>query len=385
METKPKAKRGPKPKTPEIVLTDAHKDVIRALWDKESLDVVAQKAFSNPALTLNSLETNAVRTFIASMGEPRVEQKPKIEKMNELTPELKANINALMEREEPPSVKEVVEMLFGVIPDLSPLHWQYRLVHEYIKFVREDAVDMWDEPVKTRRYTPPQKFSSMIGMCNRYVINPNDSNKALYDQATMKKAQENNLRALLGHMNNAHFITRASLYQRQADRNLFESTFVRHLHDKAADLTQEEVDIYITIAVEVVRVSQFDRDIALQERLRNNILETAGADENKVKLSMSLVESINTMMTKRDSSSKLVHTLVNSVAGERSKRINSRSGGTDSLVTLINLWIDEQSRMDLIALAKKEKEEDEKEFGRIASLDDAIALMAGLSREEAMM
>jgi hypothetical protein len=89
------------------------------------------------------------------------------------------------------------------------------------------------------------------------------------------------------------------------------------------------------------------------------------------------------MMNKRDDSSKLIQNLIKSVAGERAKRLSGKDNKNDALINLINLWTEEQSRMDLIKLAKKEHEEDEAEFGRIASLDDAIALMAGLSREEA--
>ena len=369
-----------------IVLTDAQKDVVRTLWDKEPQDIVAQKAFSDTSLTLNSPETATVKAFMATIGEDvSAVVLPKPEKQDELTKEQKRNISALMEREDPPTVKEVVEMLFGACDDMSPLHWQYRLVYSYVKEIKEEATDMWDEPVETRRYHPPGKLDSIIGMANRYVGNPHDPGKALYDKPTLKKAQDANLRALANHMKNDHFVTRASLYQRQAERNLFESSFVRHLHDKAADLTQEEVDIYITIAVEIVRVSQFDRDIALQERIRNNALEKATIDPEKARLSMTLVESISTMMTKRDASNKSIHSLINSVAGERAKRIGSKTGGNDSFSTLINLWIEEVSRMDLLELAKKEHKEDEEEYNRIASLDDAIALMAGLSREEARL
>jgi hypothetical protein len=367
----------------EISLTEAQKEVVRAYWDKESIDIVAQRAFEKPDISMNSPEAGAVRSFIATLGAPAHEEpKPRV-RPTELTETQKNNIAALLENEPPPSVREIVSMLFGEIKDLSPLHAEYKLVFAHIRHVREDATDMWDEPVETRRYHPPTKLTNMIGMANRYVGNPHDPNKALYDMANMKKAQDANLRALLSYMQNAHFVTRASLYQRQADRNLFESTFVQHLHDKAADLSAEEVDIYITIAVEIVRVAQFDRDIALQERIRNNILESAGADESKVKLSMSLVESINSMMNKRDDSSKLIQNLIKSVAGERAKRLSGKDNKNDALINLINLWTEEQSRMDLIKLAKKEHEEDDAEFGRIASLDDAIALMAGLSREEA--
>lgn len=378
----PPKKRGRPKRPPE--LTDAQKETVRALWDKEPIDVVAQKVFANSRLDLNSPETLVVREYIATLdgAEPVVEKER--EKITELTEAMKVNIEALLATDEPPTVKEIVLMLFPDIKDLSPLHKEYKLVYEHVKHLKEDAVDAWDEPVETRRYTPPQKLVSVIGMTNRFVGNPHDPTKQLYDIATMKKAQQANLHALMSYMKTAHFVTRASLYQRKADRDLFESTFVRHVHDKAADLTPEEVDMYITIAVEVVRVSQFDRDIALQERIRNNVLEGNGDSEGKVKLSMSLVDSINSMMDKRDASNKQIQSLIKSVAGERAKRLDGKQTTNDSIVNLINLWIEEQTRQDLIALAKKEHEEDEAEFGRIASLDDAIALMAGLTRNEAV-
>ncbi len=373
-----------KKKAPQITLTEAQQDIIRMYWDKDPLDVVAQKAFGNPALTLNSPETLVVRAFVATLGEsPKPVAPVKREKPVALTEDQKNNIRVLMEQDEPPTVKEVVEMIYGEIPDLSHLHGEYRLVHAFIKEIREDALDMWDEPVDRRRYNPPVKLQSVIGLANRYVGNPHEPGRALYDLAQLKKNQEANLHALLSYLQTSHFVTRACLYQKQADRDLFESTFVRHVHDKAADILPEEVDIYITIAVETVRVSQFDRDIALQERVRNNALESANGDENKVKLSMSLVESISTMMTKRDSSSKLVLTLINNVAGKRAERLNSKGGNVDMLINWLNLWMAEKTREDMLAMAEKHREEDEQEFDRIKNLDQMVALMAGLSKEEA--
>jgi hypothetical protein len=376
-EVKPKRNR----KVKKFELTDVQKEVINELWDKEPLNVVAQRAFMNSSLDLNSPETQAVREYIASLGESEPKER---EKVTELTEAQKNNIRALLDTEEPPTVREITLMLFPDIKDLGSLHKEYRLVYDFVKLENENATDAWDEPVETRRYQPPLKMVSLIGMANRYVGNPHDPGKSLYDMATLKKAQDANLRALLSYMKTSHFVTRASLYQRKADRDLFESTFVRHVHDKAAELTAEEVDTYITIAVEVVRVSQFDRDIALQERIRNNVLEGAGDADAKIKLSMSLVESINSMMDKRDASNKQIQSLIKSVAGERAKRLSGKGVSNDAIVNLINLWIEEQSRLDLIALAKKEHEEDEKEFGRIRDLDEAIALMAGLTHAEAV-
>lgn len=383
----------PVKKTPKKVkpleLVEDQKELIRRIWDKKDLLVVIGETFGgDPTLTLDSPEGKAVRLFISTIDTvaPIVEP-PKEEvrlKQTKLTQEQIDNITVLLENESPPTVKEIVKLLFGEIKDLSPLHTEYRMVYAAVKKINEEATNIWDEPVTSRRYEPPKSLSAMIGMTNRYVGNPANPSKALYDPATIKKSHENNLNALVSYMKNVKFFQQASQYDRQADRNLFESTFVRHVQDKASDLSPEEVDTYINIATETVKVARFDRDILYQERIRDNIFEAHGTTENSQKLSMPLVESIKTLIGNRDGSNKHLHKLIESVSGARSERLKLNNNRNDALINIISKWTEEKGRNELIALAKKEHMEDVAEFDRIETLDDTWALMAGLTRKEAL-
>jgi hypothetical protein len=200
----------------------------------------------------------------------------------------------------------------------------------------------------------------------------------------MKPGQEKNLKALLSYMRNTKFILQASQYDKKADRDLFESTFVRFVQDKAADLVPEEVDMYVSAAAETVHVSQTERGIQKQEDMIEECLnDKDDKDGGKIRLSMSLVDSVNSLRDKLDKSKGRLKGLIESVSGSRSKRIDNKSNKDDHLGNLLALWSDPETRARLIELGLKEHEEDAKEYVRIRDAEDTWALIAGMDEDEA--
>jgi hypothetical protein len=301
-----------------------------------------------------------------------------------LTPEQKTNIESLLNQDEIPAIREIFKMVFPDMKNYSTLCAEYQAVSKFIKETNEDAIDIWEEPVTERRYKPPGSWSILLGIVNKSVGNRHDINRALYDPAKMKAVDERNIKALFSYMRNNEFILRASQYDKKADRESFINTFIRNTHDKAADLTADEVDAYLDLCSETIQANQINREVQHQQKLISDCLNGEDDEEgSKARLSMSLVESINSLREKLDKSKRHIHTLRTSVSGSRKDRLDSKKTKDDHLGNWFALWVEELTRKDIIALGKKEHEEDKVEYGRIKSMDDSWALVAGMTEEEA--
>lgn len=375
-----------------LELTEEQKQFVQENWTKMDLKTLTQKTFNNPEINGHHTEAKSIKAYISSLS-PNGEETPAIKTTQrvtkgsfELTPAQKATIDSLLNTDQPPSTKEIFKLLFPKITLKHYLIPEYKAVAKYIREVNEEAVDIWDEPVENRRYKPPKIYPAVIGLVNRYVSNPFDPSKAMYDPANIKPAHEKNLKALMSYMQMTRFVLQASQYDKKADRDLFESTFVRQVQDKAADLTPEEVDMYIAVAQETVSVAQIERSITRQERLIDETLEEKDDKEgSKARLSMSLVESVNSLREKLDKSKGRLKGLIESVAGSRKDRLDGKANQNDSIANLIGAWMDEKRRQEMIAIAKKEHAEDAAEMERLESLDDTFALIAGMSKQEAIL
>ncbi len=374
-----------------IELTDEQKIFIAAHWANPEwpLDRITKHVFNNPELNGHHTEGKSVRTYIATLGQPgeeppkpRTTASPKKGRY-ELTPEQKTNIEAMLNQEEVPLTKEIFRLIFPDIKEVSYIGPEYQAISRFIRETNEEAVDIWEEPVSERRYKPPGSWLILLGFVNRVVGNPKDLNRVLYDHTKMKGAEERNLKALYSYMKIDTFINRASRYEKRMERDTFLSTFIRNIQDKAADLIPEEVDAYMDLAAETVQGNQIEREIQVQQKLLSEAFEGTDEDGSKAKASMSLVESTNYLRDKLKETKNRIDKLRKDLAGSRKDRIDSRKTKDDHLGNWFALWVEEQSRKDLIALGKKEHEEDRAEFGRIKSMDDSWALIAGMTEEEA--
>jgi hypothetical protein len=373
-------------KSAPLVLSEAQQSVVKEIWDKEDLVTVAQRVFALPDLESHAPEVKAVRSYIATLGQPLatvVKEKKPLKGPVKLTEAQVTNIAAMLNRDEPPTVREITLMMFPDIKDLTPLHGEYKAVYAAVRDINEEAVSIWDEPVENRRYRPPISYPAMIGAINRHVGNPHDPQRALFDAANMKSQHERNIKALLSYMKTQRFVLSASQYDKKADRDLFESSFVNLTYDKAADLLPEDVDMYVSAAIETVEGSKFQRDIIRYERVINDYMDGDLDGEKRSNLSKPFVDALTALRQKAGESKKRHTDLLNGVAGARGKRIESKAGVNESLINFLALWTEEEDRNRLLEFAKQEHEEDGKEFERLRDLDDVMALVAGQSANEA--
>ncbi len=257
--------------------------------------------------------------------------------------------------------------------DLTNLSKEVRTINEYIKTLNLQIVHQDPQEVPEDEYRPPKTFERMLQRVNRYIFEGIDK-----DKVTPRQKREIN--ALIGYLNTFRFIHQINMFDISNDRDLFESSFIRYTHNKS-DLTQEEVDQYIVLSNEVVISSKIQRRT---ERLQGLLDAVSQADDDNVRISMSLVEAINTAQNEYNQCVNRQQKLLNDLKEKRSDRLKNQIKENASIINLVQMWKDEESRKKLIALADLRKQAVKQEIDRLHTMDDVKARILGLTEDEAL-
>ena len=268
---------------------------------------------------------------------------------------------------------EMARMVFDD-PKISPLDIRYKILIDHVNSIPNQVKysDTNDDAPVEGGYQPPKSESRALVRVNKYVHHGIDKDKI---SAKNKK----NLATLIGYMHTYRFLHQISTYAAETDRELFESSFVRYTWDKA-DLTQEEVDQYIVLSAEVVIASNIQRRVErLQQLLDQNAEDTEGR-----RMAMSLVEAINTAQTEYNQCVNRQTKLLNELKEKRSQRMSKIMQESASILNLVELWKDEESRTKMIKIAELRKKNISEEIERLSSMEDIKSRILGISEEEVL-
>jgi len=340
---------------------------------------ITKIVFSNESLDGRCIEGKSVKAFLVSNG-----GKPKTAKFEKTTKDvllseaqkeiIASNIGGVT------NTVEMTRLVFKIphTQKVEPLGKQFKSVFAYMKSISEGK-NTNDEPVEEILYRPPAAIQHVIGKANSYVTNRGSgTRKKIYDWNNLTRDDTKNLEALVGYMNIQRFVYQASQYTKRIDRILYESNFIRYVHNKP-DLTEEEVDQYIALCEEVVlAVSASRRKIKLEQ-----LVEDITEGEEKKVVSMSIVELINSLKKEIEDSKKRQEKLINVLAGTRRDRIKGQVDRNASIINLVEAWQNEEKRLQIIELGIKEHSSDEKEIDRLSNLDAVVALIAAITKGEA--
>lgn len=223
-------------------------------------------------------------------------------------------------------------------------------------------------------YKAPKTFDRMLGRINKYINPALDKNK-------LTTRQKKEIEGLIGYINTYRLLHIINTYDSNTDRDLFESSFIRYTYDKI-DLLQEEVDQYIVLSAEVVISSNIQRRV---ETLQTLLDEAASSgDGESTRISMSLVEAINTAQTEYNQCVNRQQKLLDSLKQKRSDRLSKQIKENASILNLVQMWKDEESRIKLIKLAELRKKAISQEVEKLSTMDEVKARIMGLSEDEAL-
>lgn len=360
-----------------IELTEEQKKIVLDQYDKMSLPFLTKLIFKDESLDGRSNQGKAIKKFLSEQSKEirtsKYEKMPSIE----LTEENKAFLKDSIENKNSRPI-ELARIIFKN-DKLSQNSKEFRAVYEYVKSIDPNQAPMADEPVDNREYKPPMNVQAIAGRVNEYV-QTGDSQKKIYDPNNLKPAEEKRCKILMSYMKSIRFTYQASSYDKKIDRILFESEFVRFTYDKE-DLTKEEITQYVSLCAEIVNEARTERILS---HLQNDVeMGLASSDPETRKYSQGLSENVNAWRQKVEASKKAQAQLLDKLTESRAQRLEGKMNQNASVLSLLDLWINEENRKQLIDLGKREKEEDKEEVKRIKSFDDVVAICAGQTEEEA--
>jgi hypothetical protein len=130
-----------------------------------------------------------------------------------------------------------------------------------------------EEPKNTNplgEYFPPRRTDQTLYRINKYL-------NIGWEQTKLKAVQLKQVETLQRYMNTFSFCYQINTYKREDDRKLFEDAFIRYTYDKD-DLTQEELDQFITLCTETVTASSILQQV---EDLRQLLRTASEEDEGR--------------------------------------------------------------------------------------------------------
>lgn len=372
------------PKLPELPekLSDDHKRRIDELWDKsdsppslkELVDAAAERKNVDPRTRFG----RAVREYLSGKGRAY-----RLEGQNDKTPPAKIDLTTeqleyIRNNCDKMSSAEMARELFKN-PKLSNLSAEARAVAQFLKTI--NFKQMYEDPnsVPQRAYRPPATILHLAGAVNR-CVNPQPNIDATDSKKISPKIKKE-LQMLGNYMRTYRFIHLANSFEKQEDRELYESCFIRYTYDKP-DLTEEEVDQYMSLCVDIVISASIQRRA---EKLRVLLDQAAdAADENKQKFSISLVDSIEKMQTEYHQCQNRMKALAADLKGKRSERINQARNDNASVLNLVQCWKDEELRKKMLRLAQIRKKKLAEDVDSLEDMDELKARIFGLSKDEAL-
>lgn len=355
----------------KIEMTEVQWEKAKVFWnsrpedDPPSLIDLAREAYSDPLIELKDPKVLALRKRLTghqmSATGKYYQKKGSIEldaDQKEYIENNKSTMGSL----------EMAKVLFAK-NNLAPASRENKAVMTYLAVIDPKAIA--DDDSATNVYYPPKSMERTINKVNKY------RNEKL-DLSKLTGKQKKDVVALMGYLSTYRFVHQINTYERTGDRDLFESTFVRCCYDKN-DLTEEEVDQYIVYATEVVISSSIQ---FRTEKLRKLLDDASSGDSDDKKITLSLVEAINSAQTEYNQCVNRQQKLLDSLKIKRSEKEGHENEGVANLLNLFQLFREEESRRKMIKFAIMRKEKLKKGLEELDGMDEIKARICGVSKDE---
>ena len=131
------------------------------------------------------------------------------------------------------------------------------------------------------------------------------------------------------------------------------------------------------LSSEVVIAANIQRRKEHLTRLLDNVVEDSDG-----RASMSLVEAIGKTETEYNQSVNRQQKLLESLKEKRSDRLKKEIKENASILNLVRLWKEEESRKNLLHLAEIRKKTVDEEVQKLSDIDEVKARILGLGEDE---
>lgn len=346
------------------MLTDQQKEFIRNHYDKTpNLIELTRRAFNDDSLDGRTKEGRAVREFMLDEALEYATTKHQLAKPVKLTQENKEFVERYAQ--EGMSAYEIARIIFPE-DKITPLSKQTLVIADYIK--ENDFADIsFEESAILEKYSPPRLMSSLIKRVNDYTGNS-------FKESELNMKTKKSLESLIGFLDAPRFNQVINNYRCIHDRELFEAEFIRTTWDKP-DLTVDEINLYINVCVDYINL----KNISSHMEKLNHMFDEA---QDQQEMTVRLAELLKTKSEEYNQCEKRMESLIQKLNGDRAKRINSQKQETASVLSLVNLFQEENERNIMIKMAEMQKEAIGEEAGRMEDMPAWKARVLGVSKQD---
>ena len=151
-------------------------------------------------------------------------------------------------------------------------------------------------------------------------------------------------------------------YTDATDRELFEAEFIRTTWDKP-DLTADEINLYINVCIDYVNLKNISKAM---EKLNRMFHEA----EDQRDMTVRLAELLKTKSDEYNQCEKRMESLINRLNGDRARRIQGQHEENASILSLVQLFQDENERKIMLRMAEMQKEAVAEEAANIESMPE---------------
>jgi hypothetical protein len=348
-----------------LALTEKQKTQIQEEFVKNpDLRHITQIVFENDSLDGRSKEGRAVRAFLINNNlEFNTTTPQRVEEIDLTTEQREFLMSDNIERGM--NALEATRLAFRD-REIQPLSQQHRMVMEFLRSYRPEIVDD-NDMITSDKWTPPKSLS-------RAIKKVNDWAGQTFDEISIQTKQKKMCERLLFYLKSPRFVHFINQYSTIADRDLFESEFVRTVWDKP-DLTNDELNLYITVCTNYVRQKHIQQRI---DRLNNMLNDT----ENERDITLRLTELIKATSDELNQCEKRIESLTKDLNGSRQARLKARGEQNGSIAALVEAFQEKEERDRMIMMAEMQNKLIEEEADRLESMDDYKARILGISKKE---
>jgi hypothetical protein len=348
----------------EIRLSHAQEDFILNNYKSiKDLNILTQKCFNNEEIDGRSIQGKLVRAFLVKNKlEYKTTKHVKVDSI-EFTDAQKHFI--IQSAEQGMSSFAIAELLF-TDRGVKKLGAEQRAVLEHIRSVNEDFVPSQESGLLTSYY-PPKTYPRLI----KKVF---DSTGFQLDELKMSRGQRNCLDKLAINLSNSRFVKIMNNYTSKDDRFLFEEEFTRLTWDKP-DLTADELNLYMNVCKEIINLEVISKHL----NKLNNLFDDA-QDQNE--MTVKLAEIIKAKSSEYHQCEGRIEALTKKLQGDRSERMKNKQRENASVLSLVQMFQDEEERKNMVRLAEIQKKLVREEAQYLEGMDAFKARVLGISQED---
>jgi len=329
------------------------------------LNLITRKFFNDEELDGRSKQGIAIRAFLAAN---KINYKTsKYQKVGSLplTDEQKDFIEG--QSKMGTASLQIAELVY---PDKSvvQLSLEHRTVMEYLRSIGNGLMPE-NETALGVKYQVPRSVERVI----------NKINAATGEHLNKEKISRHHkycIDKLAINLSNSRFQKIINCYTSQEDRTIFEEEFIRMTWDKP-DLTADEVNLYMNVCKEIINLETTSRHL---DKLNKMFEETQEQNE----MSIRLAEIIKAKSSEYHQCEGRVESLIKKLQGDRAGRINAKQRENASVLSIVQMFQDEEERANMVKIAEMQRSLVKDEAQRLESMVEWKARILGISLDDAV-